>query len=134
MVQDRLCKNIFEWHPIDHMPLLKDGIISVSKKETGYVALKDCIFITPSFVIMNYNYQKITEQHLYKEPELHLKILKHLFDYIDNNRMQIEKYKNQIFTLTQKVKVNNIFLLVSAHIVELITELYFNHRKFKMQI
>ena len=117
MLSDKYSKNIFEWHPIDHIPLLKDGIVSVAKKETGYVPYADCIFIIPTYVIFNYQYEKLTHQYIFKDEKFHMQLFKHLFDYIDKHRLQISHLENQISALTQTLKVcviNNVYLNVVA--------------------
>ena len=110
MKQDCMTRNVFEWHPVEHMPLLALGKLAAAKKATGHVPLKDCVFITPTYILINYQYRPLENQFLFGLSEIHLKILKLSFDYIDRNRTQVDILKRENALLTQKIQVKNIYI------------------------
>lgn len=103
MLNDIDDKKVFEYRPIDHMPLLADGVLASSKDHTGHLATKDFMILSPALLIINHNYHRRTNQIMFQQTPVLLKVIQELIKYTDTARKELD-------VLQTKVKVCIFFI------------------------
>ena len=117
MNQEKYDREVYEYHCIDHYPLLHDGKLQVSKKISGHIPFTDVTPIESSFILVNYKYNKLTNLMQFQSQAVLLKILDKLFVYRDQQAKKMDTLESKINTLSKKIKVCNfkLWLYILKH-------------------
>ena len=87
---------VFEYRAIDHMPLLANGVLHSNKQHTGHLSTKDFIILSPALLIINNNFHRRTNQIMFQQTPVLLKVIEELIKYSDTARDELHILEKKI--------------------------------------